>query len=119
MNHAELSRDLALAIGYAPESVRVRHNTPDDAHVWEACEVFRQGEYDAHPHWHCLDYRDPSVAMPLLKWLITEQEAGASGAASGEAFCIWVRVGKAMRRFAFDTLEEAICKAVIGVGRKP
>jgi len=109
-SHAELSRDLALAIGYYPESVQFK---------WGRLHVFRAwSEVDPRPLWHRFDYRDPSVAMPLLKWLITEQEAGASGAASGEAFCIWVRVGKAMRRFAFDTLEEAIARAVIAVGRK-
>lgn len=113
MNHAELSRDLAFALGYYPESVRF-FGMPDN---W-TCEVYRVTN-GIGPYWRVFDYQDIRVAMPLLKWLITKQEAGISGAASGEPFCIWFRVGKAMRRVAYDTLEEAIARAVIAVEVKP
>ena len=108
MNHAELSRELALALGYFPESVRMQGGV---------CMVYGCWN-DLGPRWRLFSYDGASVAMPLLKWLITKQEAGVSGAASGEPFCIWFRVGKALRWVAYDTLEEAIARAVIAIGGK-
>lgn len=58
--HAELSRRLALAIGYYPESVRIARN---------GCEVFREYFPGGEPDWRTFSYGDPSVALPVLAWL--------------------------------------------------
>ena len=62
-NHAELSRDLALVIGYAPNEMLLQHGE-----WW----VFRQPDPVFGPTgWKQFDYRDPTVVMPLLLWLNT------------------------------------------------
>jgi len=109
MNHAELSRDLALAIGYYPESVRI--DTDKQGKYEPACRVYRIS-YDMGPYWRWFDYRHPDVAMPLLVWLMREHGCFADG----PRFTIesadhpWV--------ISADTPEEAIARAVIAVGGK-
>lgn len=108
--HADLSRRLALAIGYAPESVRVRTNPPD-ASEWIVCEVYRQSTFDYKPWWHVFDYRQPDVALPVLKWLMETHDCAVFyvdrlGMYSIEQ-CGWP--------FEADTLEEAIARAACAV----
>jgi hypothetical protein len=102
MNHAELSRALALALGYYPESVRLG---PD------RCIVFREG------YWRVFDYRSPDVTMPLLKRLMVEHGA-IFERQSGQ---YWAQVGNVapVAYIDADTLEEAIARAVIAVRVKP
>lgn len=71
MNHAELSRRLALAIGYAPECVRIDEDS--NMKYEPCCKVYRISN-DMGPYWRRLDYRDPSVALPVLKWLMREYD---------------------------------------------
>lgn len=70
-SHAELSRDLALALGYAPESVQ-RHG--DQVLVYRFTRLMQKlhdalpDEYplaDLKESWHLFDYRDPTVFPPL------------------------------------------------------
>ena len=104
VNHAELSRDLALALGYAPEDA---HLDPDGD-----CWVWREPAFGPHG-WKLFDYRDPSVAMPLLKWLHKEHDStswwGLTGNYVVDVNDEWIDA---------DTLEEAIARAVIAVGGK-
>lgn len=62
MNHAELSRDLALALGYYPKSVRIALGAT-------SADVYRITN-DMGPYWRVFDYRSPDVALPLLRWLM-------------------------------------------------
>jgi hypothetical protein len=108
-SHAELSRDLALALGYYPESVQVfRADT-----MGRKCQVFRV-DYPIYPlgHWRKFDFRDPSVAMPLLVWLMTRFNTQLDHHASGWFFRVYNYC------VTGDTLEEAICRAVIAVRGK-
>ncbi len=62
--HADLSRRLALALGYYPESVRVGRGWPGTI-----CQVFRTNCPTCEPMWRAFDYRQPDVALPVLEWL--------------------------------------------------
>ena len=99
-NHAELSRDLALALGWKWVEIHdcgiVMVSESDDP--CEPCAAF--------------DYRMPDVAMPLLKWLMVEHKYTVD---YGVHFAVW-RHG-ALACLA-DTLEEVIARAVISVHAK-
>ena len=111
LNHAELSRELALALGYAPESVRVVRPWPPEP-VRNYCEVYRITN-DMGPYWRKFDYRDPTIVLPLIKWLGSEYRmffwycsptslAGPRWSCSG-------------RGIVAPALEEAVARAVIAV----
>lgn len=106
---AELSRDLALALGYYPESVRVCTPT--------YCEVFRHRgpdyAYTPKEEWRRFDYTQPDVALPLLEMLMREHGA----ILERQAGQYWLQVGNVapVRCIDADTLEEAIARAVIAV----
>lgn len=112
MNHAELSRDLALAIGYHPES------------VWQDSEkrqvlVYGQWSNSFLAHWCSFDYRSPDVYGPLLKWLMREH-----GGCSSKSEREYMRVGYQHPNGGFDvkvcdTLEEAIARACIALKGTP
>ncbi len=107
-NHAELSKELALALGYHPESVSVPFN--------EWCEVYRnhmqRSDGSLMPVWVTFDYRDPSVCLPLIKWLMVEH--GAVIDYGNSSLMYWVQ--GAGKLTCADTLEEAVARAVIAVG---
>ena len=107
MNHAELSRDLAIALGYHPESVRA------DEHD---CNVY--GEWDEFgPRWRVLDYRSPRVALPLLKWLGIEYRKFFWFCAPTSSIAPrWACSGNGI---IANTLEEAIARACIALKGKP
>lgn len=95
MNHAELSRDLALAIGWrtvvaglaaCPDSAAVRF--PDDTIQQE---------------WRKFDYRAPTVWGPVLEWLMREHRFPAYWSRIAEKFVI----PGADNRIECDTLPEA------------
>ena len=107
-SHAELSRDVALAIGHAPESVQIIHYSTANA----ICYVYRIVNEVKFEDWVAFDYRSPDVAMPLLKWLIKNHNGVAflfDGSFAIERGDDWHEC---------DTIEEAIARAVIAVGRK-
>lgn len=102
-DHAQLSRDLALALGYYPESVRIAPST--------YCAVYRNCY--GQERWEELDYRDPTVCLPLIERLMREHGALPIHASSTGRF------GFACRQIAVPvwagTLAEAVAKAVIAV----
>jgi hypothetical protein len=120
VTHAELSRQLALALGYAPESVRMnkqiyRKGVCEDA---ENVVVYRAySAADPRPMWFPFDYRDPSVVVPLIKWLLIERGATVEAMLpERKQSGVWLR---GLHWRWCDTLEEAVARAVIAVGVKP
>ena len=115
-DHAELSKELALALGYAPESVRVnkqiyRKGVCEDA---ENVVVYRAySAADPRPMWFPFDYRNPTVVVPLIKWLTKEHNCDIG---AGMDFLIWFNSDR--ETLCADTLEEAVARAVIAVGVK-
>lgn len=113
--HAELSRQVALAIGYAPESVRVVTRWVSDKH--DICEIYRTHRYAAPngpDSWHPFDYRDPTVALPLLKWLC-ESYDGDVMYVRRKWHASSIAVDPIQVIEVADTLEEAIARAVLAV----
>ena len=118
MTDAEISRAVALAIGYAPESVQI---------ALGECQVFRtvqkRADYldasrpwnEPTDAWHSFDYREPTVALPLLKWLMVEHDPMLLWNRAIPAFAIDLP----NKTIHADTLEEAIARAVIAVRMKP
>ena len=104
MNHAELSRDLALAIGYAKNDVHL--DLDGDCWVW------REPDYGPHG-WKLFDYRSPDVALPLLEWLMRHHSVGLDHYFSGWVIRVY---GKSIQA---DTLEEVIARACIALKGKP
>ena len=107
-SHAELSKQLALALGYCPESVRVKPNYGGGEHV---LVYSKRGTHRKFPKWRVFDYRSPDVAMPLLVWLLDKHDM--------ECYCelglFVVRTSDVHHYVTADTLEEAIARAVIAV----
>lgn len=100
MTDAELSKSLALALGYAPESVRVAPST--------YCAVYRNCY--GQERWEEFDYRDPTVCLPLLEWLMREHNCDVG---AGVDFIIWFNSDR--ETLHCDTLAEAVARAVIAV----
>lgn len=91
--HAALSAQLARALGWPYIGT--------DEH----CVFVTDG--DGSCGW--FDYRDPSVALPALEWLMREHEAKADA----DNLWFWVCCGS---NVAYgDTLPEAIARAAIAV----
>lgn len=98
-DHADLSRRLALAIGYAPEDVRVRKSLL----LGYVCDVWtRQGAI--RNWWRRFDYRDPVVIWPIAEHFdcFPWKNGGTHWCAGG------------MRYYYGDTAAEAVARAVIG-----
>ncbi len=112
---ADLSRQLALALGYFPESVCI--DTDKQGKYEPVCRVYRIS-YDMGPYWRWFDYRHSDIALRLLDWLMREHD--------GHCFPMNGRDGVFIRcicgfsvpqvRVDADTLEEAVARAVIAVG---
>jgi len=122
-DHAQLSRDLALALGYAPESVEEHRQLRPLVRLGVQYELGEQyilvyGEWShaVVAYWRRFDYRDPTVCLPLIEWLMRENGALPMHAPSTGRF------GFACRQIAIpvwaNTLAEAVARAVIAVGRK-
>jgi hypothetical protein len=102
INHAELSKQLALALGYFPESVRVAPST--------YCAVYRNCY--GQERWEELDYRDPTVCLPLIEWLGSEHRIFFWWCGPTDQFGPrW----SSSRCDISDTLAEAVARAVIAV----
>lgn len=104
MTDAELSKELALALGYAPESVCI--DTDKQGKYEPVCRVYRI----LGPCWRWFDYRHPDVTLPLIEWLMREHGVTAwHGFGKGYVVDVddeWVEG---------DTLAEAVARAVIAV----
>lgn len=111
MTDAELSRQVALAIGWNAAEVIVVHDYEHNE-VGQCCKVwdFNRGGYQDKD----FDYRSPDVALPLLEWLHKEHDStswwGLAGNYVVDVNDEWIDAA---------TLEEAIARAVIAVGLKP
>ena len=107
MTDAELSRDLALALGYYPESVSVKWK---HLHVYRWCARYKRNL------WFRWDYRDPSVCLPLLEWLA--QPYGVVEIwPNEESWSVRVtdHVMTTRTNITADTLPQAVARAVIAV----
>jgi hypothetical protein len=109
-NHAELSRDLALALGWKKVQLhRGKYDYPKEL----SCMVC------ADPpewNWRWFDYRSPDVALPLLKWLIRNRpEVILSDLGIGRTVYLEAWSRDCELYTDGDTLEEAIARAVIAV----
>lgn len=106
INHAELSKQLALALGYFPESVRVAPST--------YCAVYRNCY--GQERWEELDYRDPTVCLPLIEWLMREYGGFFTRDVIGP-HQVWYlpRCFPGMPDRSYPTIAEAVARAVIAV----
>ena len=112
-DHAALSAQLARAIGYYPESVRV---------ILGTCIVYRLGVswHGTTPlnasssRWQELHYRDPTVWGPVLEWLIKEHWALPAWNRPDRKYMLMLD-GK---NCYGTTLPEAIARAAIAVAEK-
>ncbi len=121
-DHAEISRQLALALGYAPESVQLT----DPAIFGPRCIVYGAGSGQPfevavinEKGWSVFDYRSPHVAMPLLVWLMKEHGCEPDHSIDERKWYFFAPNGQfwSYKSYA-DTLEEAIARAVIAIGGK-
>lgn len=109
--HAELSAQVARAIGWR----YVYPHSPETDAAWFRCDKDYiavsegPGPRGTMLRWRKFDYRAPSVALPLLEWLMRKHGAQAD---SGETY-FWVEIRK--KYFSGVTLPEAIARAVIAV----
>lgn len=112
MTPAELSQELALAIGYAPESVKIL------GFAAKYCAVYRIAKDHTHPAWYEFDYRSPDVALPLLRWLMESHRCEPGYIDTKQKWYLFAPWGQFMSTETYaDTLELAIARAVIAVGR--
>lgn len=125
-NHAELSRDLALAIGYYPESARTRKANPyaSNPMMWAPhCEVYGDWwtKHKERPEWRVFDYRDPTVWGPVLEWLMC-REVRPEFYTTAPHFGM-LRAGEFGRYppidIEADTLPEAVARAAIAIKEQP
>ena len=120
-DHAALSAQLARAIGYEQISVQTCGDYALVHGLWD--DSGRDWQ-----HWRTFDYRDPSVALPVLEWLMREHQVSLQYAAHLNPFYKkWavLRPGEINERGKWvcdqvdawgDTLPEAIARAAIAVG---
>ena len=112
MTDAELSRAVALAIGYHPESVQT---VGDIFMVWHSKE-WKWADGKRACMWHEFSYTDPTVSMPLLKWLMAEHGYDAKQTRYwAKMFCV-SKPGNDIPPWS-ETLEWAIARAVIEVSK--
>lgn len=112
MNHAELSRDLALAIGWK----YVYPHCPDTDAAWKyeyAAVSDGPSARGTMLPWRKFDYRSPGVWGPVLEWLMREHRFPAYWSRIAEKFVI----PGADNRIECDTLPEAVARAAIAIGR--
>lgn len=109
MTDAELSKELALALGYAPESVCI--DTDKQGKYEPVCRVYRIS-YDMGPYWRWFDYRHPDVTLPLIEWLGSEHRIFFWWCGPTDQFGPrW----SSSRCDISDTLAEAVAKACIAL----
>lgn len=114
-----LSVELARALGYYPESVRVEWvggpyaagngNVEWRARTTSFCSVYREVFKGGPDRWRPLDYRSPSVYGPLIKWLAVRKIYIAQ-----DDFARWRSTGFPPSS-SYDTFEEAVAQTVIAL----
>ena len=119
-NSADLSRQLALALGYHPESVRI---IPSDIGPEnDECQVFRVPTHSISQDFACwllFEYTDPTVVVQLIKWLMVEHGAFPTRTMLGDEFTgFMIRGAPQVPDVSWLTLELAVARAVIAVGVK-
>ena len=104
--HAALSAQLARALGWF--------------YIWTDEHYILITDGDGSCGW--FDYRDPSVALPVLEWLRTKHSAtlGTDARIGRPYIALWEKhndgAPMADWRIEADTLHEAIARAAIAVG---
>ena len=116
MTAADLSADLARALGYEPDApgrkgtvyIKQSHGGGFHVRVWTA-----RGK--SKPRWRTFSYDDPTVYGPLVAWLL-ERGAQIRYMRNTKTFALAAPPnGCVMRFFEAATLPEAVARAVIAV----
>jgi len=116
MTDAELSRDLAMALGWK----YVYPNSPATKKYWKheyAAVSEGPGPRGTMLVWRRFDYTAPSVVVPLIKWL-TQPHGGFRCWPNEESWTVLVSrrdIEERNIQVQADTLEAAVAKAVIAV----
>lgn len=98
MTDAEISRRLAVAIGWPRVVTAVATNT-----------VLVSESVGSPGSWRKFDYRDPDVIWPIAKIYKVEH----IGSVDRRAFCSWTGSGKPYGTASAETVHKAIALAVI------
>lgn len=119
-DHTDLSRRLAHALGYHPESVWLLIG-PNESFVM----VYRLGVFghdfalknSKRETWMPFDYNSPTVCLPLIEWLMREHSCMLVPGTHSKDYAV-LRSGcedhKQIDVWA-DTIAEAVARAVIAV----
>ncbi len=122
--HADLSRRLALALGYAPESVLVLGENNTVVLVYRLGIVAHRGQWlnTKRETWLPFDYRSGDVALPVLEWLRKgwNGTVGTDARTGNPYVFLWKLHDDGYEplsryRHEADTLPEAIARAAIAV----
>lgn len=115
---ADLSAELALALGYFPESVQfdleTTHTKREGIRTMPGeriAYVFGQWENALVGYWRRFDYRHPSVYGPLVAWLGEKHDREPWYSSSRRK---WMTATA-----QYDTLPEAVARACIALKGKP
>lgn len=107
-DHAALSRELALAIGYAPDCVQFRGDG--------RCVVYgagsTSGEDGSCKWWKSFSYTDPTVWGPVLDWLMRKHGFRVYFNARKEANYYMADLDQI---FGGPSLPEAVARAAISL----
>ena len=106
-DHAALSAQLARAIGYEQISVQTCGDYALVHGLWD--DSGRDWQ-----HWRTFDYRDPSVALPVLEWLMRK----GIFVTRDPMFPDWVMVRGCPDETdrSYPSIYDAIARAAIAVG---
>ena len=116
-DHAALSAQLARALGWRIVDV-VEVTDYEGLFVDTVCKVRHKGARFSR----LFDYRDATIALPVLEWLRTKHSATlGTDARSGRPYiALWEKHNDGAPmvdwRIEADTLHEAIARAAIAVG---
>lgn len=106
MTDAELSKELALALGWPVVIVGLASN-PNGVFVHMD---------DGASEWREFDYADPTVCLPLIEWLMREYGGFFTRDVIGPHQAWYLpRCFPSMPDRSYPTLAEAVARAVIAV----
>jgi len=111
-DHADLSKSLALALGWE-DVYPVSLATWKHPYVMVSEGVVPRGQM---MQWRMFDYRDPTVCLPLIEWLMREYGGFFTRDVIGP-HQVWYlpRCFPGMPDRSYPTLAEAVAKACIAV----
>lgn len=104
MTDAEISRRLALAIGWEPNNVTTQWGKGEFAHCFGGVQFVQDG----HGSWRLFDYRDPSVIWPVAERFNCFPEKYRANRYPGADEILWSAKG-----VVADTAAKAVALAVI------